>query len=70
MTIEDSLAFGNGTLSDGSQAGSGDRNGYQLGGEHIAVNHAVRRSIAYDNGWSHASDGRLVVTFGGKQVTR
>ncbi|GGZ29337.1 carbohydrate-binding protein [Streptomyces poonensis] len=148
VTIEDSLAFENGTLSDGSQAGSGDRNGYKLGGEDIAVNHVVRRSIAYDNGkhgftynsnpgrmtisdnisigneqrnfnfdagtsvfrnntscdsgsndrvigdadstnqfwsgsdgsrcsaysgalgWSYASDGRLVVTFGGKQVTQ
>jgi hypothetical protein len=50
VTIEDSLAFDNGTLSDGSQAGNGDRNGYKLGGEDIAVNHVVRRSIAYDNG--------------------
>ncbi|MFE9623989.1 carbohydrate-binding protein [Streptomyces sp. NPDC006527] len=50
VTIEDSLAYDNGTLSDGSQAGSGDRNGYKLGGEDIAVNHVVRRSIAYDNG--------------------
>ncbi|MCF1598124.1 carbohydrate-binding protein [Streptomyces muensis] len=50
VTIEDSLAYENGTLSDGSQAGNGDRNGYKLGGEDIAVNHVVRRSIAYDNG--------------------
>ncbi|WP_159770360.1 carbohydrate-binding protein [Streptomyces sp. HM190] len=50
VTIEDSLAFENGTLSDGSQAGNGDRNGYKLGGDDIAVNHIVRRSIAYDNG--------------------
>ncbi|MBC9712771.1 carbohydrate-binding protein [Streptomyces sp. TRM66268-LWL] len=50
VTIEDSLAFGNGTLSDGSQAGAGDRNGYKLGGEDIPVNHIVRRSIAYNNG--------------------
>jgi pectate disaccharide-lyase len=50
VTIEDSLAFENGTLSDGSQAGNGDRNGYKLGGDDIAVNHVVRRSIAYDNG--------------------
>ncbi|MEV5316689.1 carbohydrate-binding protein [Streptomyces sp. NPDC052687] len=150
VTIEDSLAYENGTLSDGSQAGNGDRNGYKLGGEDIAVNHVIRRSIAYDNGkhgftynsnpgsmtvsdnvsvdnaqrnfnfdagtsvfrgntscrsssgtndriignadatnqfwsgtngsrcsaysgglnWSYASDGRLVVTFGGNQVTR
>ncbi|KOU58863.1 silent information regulator protein Sir2 [Streptomyces sp. MMG1533] len=50
VTIEDSLAYENGTLSDGSQAGNGDRNGYKLGGEDIAVNHVIRRSIAYDNG--------------------
>ncbi|BBH67453.1 hypothetical protein ACTI_41380 [Actinoplanes sp. OR16] len=50
VTIEDSLAYNNGTLTDGSQAGNGDRNGYKLGGEDIAVNHVVRRSIAYKNG--------------------
>lgn len=50
VTIEDSLAYENGTLSDGTQNSSGDRNGYKLGGEDIKVNHVVRRSIAYDNG--------------------
>ncbi|MCQ4213346.1 carbohydrate-binding protein [Streptomyces longispororuber] len=50
VTVEDSLAYGNGTLSDGSQAGNGDRNGYKLGGEDIAVNHVVRRSFAVKNG--------------------
>ena len=50
VTIEDSLAYDNGTLSNGGQAGNGDRNGYKLGGEDIAVNHIVRRSIAYQNG--------------------
>ena len=50
VTIEDSLSYDNGTLSDGSQAGNGDRNGYKLGGDDIAVNHVVRRSIAYHNG--------------------
>jgi hypothetical protein len=50
VTIEDSLAYENGTLSDGSQAGNGDRNGYKLGGDDIAVDHIVRRSIAYQNG--------------------
>ncbi|MFD9043502.1 carbohydrate-binding protein [Streptomyces bottropensis] len=50
VTIEDSLSYENGTLTDGSQAGNGDRNGYKLGGDDIAVNHVVRRSIAYDNG--------------------
>lgn len=50
VTIEDSLAYDNGTLSDGSQAGNGDRNGYKLGGEDIKIDHVVRRSIAYHNG--------------------
>ncbi|OLF10681.1 silent information regulator protein Sir2 [Actinophytocola xinjiangensis] len=50
VTIEDSLALDNGTLSDGSQAGNGDRNGYKLGGEDIGVNHVIRRSIAHGNG--------------------
>ena len=50
VTIEDSLSYENGTLSDGSQAGSGDRNGYKLGGEDIGVDHVVTGSIAYHNG--------------------
>ncbi|SNY54233.1 family 16 glycoside hydrolase [Paractinoplanes atraurantiacus] len=50
VTIEDSLSYNNGTLSDGSQAGAGDRNGYKLGGEDIGVNHTIRRNIAYRNG--------------------
>ncbi|MFC7876813.1 polysaccharide lyase family 1 protein [Isoptericola sp. NPDC057391] len=50
VTIEHSLAYENGTLSDGSQAGSGDRNGYKLGGEDIGVDHVVRDSFAVDNG--------------------
>ncbi|WP_017558579.1 right-handed parallel beta-helix repeat-containing protein [Nocardiopsis baichengensis] len=50
VTIEDSLALENGTLSDGSQAGDGDRNGYKLGGEDIGVDHTVTGNIAYDNG--------------------
>jgi hypothetical protein len=50
VTVEDSLAYGNGTLSDGSQAGDGDRNGFKLGGEDIGVDHVIRGNIAYDNG--------------------
>ncbi|MEU5613559.1 right-handed parallel beta-helix repeat-containing protein [Streptomyces sparsogenes] len=50
VTIEDSLSYDNGTLSDGTQNSSGDRNGYKLGGEDIKVNHVIRRSIAYHNG--------------------
>ncbi|MGW7054213.1 carbohydrate-binding protein [Streptomyces sp. NPDC054887] len=50
VTIEDSLAHDNGTLSDGTVNSNGDRNGYKLGGEDIKVNHVVRRSIAHHNG--------------------
>ncbi|MGV9454663.1 carbohydrate-binding protein [Streptomyces sp. NPDC003635] len=50
VTVEDSLSFDNGTLSDGSQAGNGDRNGYKLGGEDVPINHVVRRSFAVGNG--------------------
>jgi hypothetical protein len=50
VTIEDSLAYNNGTLTNGGQASNGDRNGFKLGGEDIAVNHVVRRTIAYRNG--------------------
>jgi hypothetical protein len=50
VTIEDSLSYDNGTLSDGTVNSNGDRNGYKLGGDRIAVNHVVRRSIAFHNG--------------------
>ncbi|SES33083.1 RICIN domain-containing protein [Lentzea albida] len=50
VTIEDSLAYENGTLSNGGQAGNGDRNGFKLGGEDIGVDHTITRTIAYDNG--------------------
>ncbi|MET9592826.1 right-handed parallel beta-helix repeat-containing protein [Streptomyces sp. NPDC006516] len=50
VTIEDSLAYDNGTLSDGTVNSDGDRNGYKLGGDGIKVDHIVRRNIAYDNG--------------------
>lgn len=50
VTIEDSIAYNNGTLSDGTTAGNGDRNGFKLGGEDIAVNHIIRRNLAYNNG--------------------
>ncbi|MFD9303369.1 carbohydrate-binding protein [Streptomyces sp. NPDC060048] len=50
VTIEDSLSYRNGTLSDGTVNSNGDRNGYKLGGEDIPVNHVIRRSIAHENG--------------------
>jgi hypothetical protein len=50
VTIEFSLSYNNGTLSDGSQSGNGDRNGFKLGGDDIAVNHIAQHDIAYHNG--------------------
>jgi hypothetical protein len=50
VTIQDSLSYNNGTLTDGTVNTNGDRNGYKLGGEDIGVNHIVQRSIAYHNG--------------------
>jgi hypothetical protein len=50
VTLEHTLAYDNGTLSDGSQAGNGDRNGYKLGGDDIAVDHTITGSIAVNNG--------------------
>lgn len=50
VTIEDSLAYENGTLSDGSQAGNGDKNGFKLGGEDIGVDHIFEGNFAVDNG--------------------
>ncbi|MEV5605850.1 right-handed parallel beta-helix repeat-containing protein [Streptomyces sp. NPDC052299] len=50
VTIEDSLSYDNGTLSDGTVNEDGDRNGFKLGGDGIEVDHVVRRNIAYNNG--------------------
>lgn len=50
VTIEYSLSYTNGTLSNGTVNANGDRNGYKLGGDGIAVDHVVRHSIAYKNG--------------------
>jgi hypothetical protein len=66
VTIEYSLSYNNGTLSDGSQSGNGDRNGYKLGGDDIAVNHVVQHNIAYHNGHHgftyNSNPGTMAVT--------
>src|SRR5690606_23452376 len=49
VIIEDSIAYANGMLTDGT-VGSGDKNGFKLGGEGIHVPHVIRNSIAFDNG--------------------
>ncbi|WP_236291997.1 S-layer homology domain-containing protein [Paenibacillus allorhizoplanae] len=49
VTIEDSIAYNNGTLTNG-RVGEGDKNGFKLGGEGIHVPHIIRNSIAFGNG--------------------
>ncbi|MEV7686503.1 right-handed parallel beta-helix repeat-containing protein [Streptomyces bungoensis] len=66
VTIEYSLSYTNGTLSDGTQNKNGDRNGYKLGGDDIAVDHVVRHDIAYNNGHHgftyNSNPGRMTVS--------
>ncbi|CAG7614187.1 cellulose-binding domain-containing protein [Actinacidiphila bryophytorum] len=50
VTIENSLSYSQGTLSDGSGSSNGDKNGFKLGGDGIPVNHIFRNNIAYGNG--------------------
>jgi hypothetical protein len=55
VTIEDSLAYENGTLSNGGQAGNGDRNGYNLGSMTISDNVSIdntERNFNFDGGSS------------------
>ncbi|WP_240689469.1 bacterial Ig-like domain-containing protein [Ammoniphilus sp. YIM 78166] len=49
VLIEDSIAYNNGFLTDGT-VGSGDKNGFKLGGEGIHVPHVIQNSIAFGNG--------------------
>jgi len=50
VTIDQCFAYSNGTLTDGTTNDSGDRNGFKLGGDDIAVAHVVTRSVAFKNG--------------------
>jgi len=50
ITLENCIAHSNGTLTTGGTSGNGDKNGFKLGGEDIAVNHIVRRCVAFANG--------------------
>ena len=50
VTIEHCISYENGTLSNGTTHGSGDRNGYKLGGEDIPVDHVFRYNLSYNNG--------------------
>ena len=49
VLIEGCIAYDNGFLSDGT-VGRGDKNGFKLGGEGIAVPHLIRNSLAFGNG--------------------
>ncbi|MCI9844821.1 InlB B-repeat-containing protein [Flavobacterium pectinovorum] len=50
ILFENCVAYNNGTLSTSSTSGTGDKNGFKLGGEGIPVNHIVRRCVAFGNG--------------------
>ncbi|MEH0153121.1 T9SS type A sorting domain-containing protein [Limibacter armeniacum] len=50
ILLEDCIAHNNGTLSDGSTSGGGDKNGFKLGSSSNTVNHTVLRCIAFNNG--------------------
>ncbi|TCL71648.1 Ig-like protein group 3 [Hydrogenispora ethanolica] len=49
VLIEGCIAYANGALTDGT-VGRGDKNGFKLGGEGIAVPHVIRNSLAFGNG--------------------
>lgn len=66
VTLEGCVSYGNGVLSDGSSSGSGDKNGFKLGGSGIAVAHIVRRCVAFNNGHHGFTDndnpGAMTIT--------
>ncbi len=49
VVIENCIAYNGGVLTNG-YVGKGDKNGFKLGGEGIAVPHIIRNSIAFGNG--------------------
>ncbi|MCF6401275.1 T9SS type A sorting domain-containing protein [Chitinophaga filiformis] len=56
VTLENCVSYSNGTLSNGSTSGNGDKNGFKLGGSGIAVNHIIRRCVAFNNGHHGITD--------------
>ncbi|KHF40549.1 bacterial Ig-like domain-containing protein [Halalkalibacter okhensis] len=50
VTIENSLAFNNGRLTNGYEGNAG-KNGFKLGGEGVHVPHIIKNSIAFGNGY-------------------
>ncbi len=73
VLIENSAAFNNGRLTDGT-VGAGDKNGFKLGGEGILVPHTIRDSIAFGNGaygfTSNSNPGVIAVNNIGFNNTR
>jgi len=49
VIIDSCITYENGTLTNGT-AGKGDKNGFKLGGEGVAVPHIIKNSIAFNNG--------------------
>ncbi len=47
VTIKNSVAYGNGYLEDGTDAGNG--NGFKLGGDGLSGKHVLENCIAFDN---------------------
>lgn len=50
VVFENCIAHNNGTLTDGSTSGGGDKNGFKLGSSAHNINHELRRCIAFNNG--------------------
>lgn len=50
ILFENCIAHNNGTLTDGSTSGGGDKNGFKLGSSAHNIDHELRRCIAYNNG--------------------
>ena len=66
VLIENCIAYNNGTLSNGTTSANGDKNGFKLGGSGVAVQHTIRRCIAFNNGHHGFTDnnnpGPITVT--------
>jgi hypothetical protein len=66
VLIENCIAYNNGVLTSGGTSGSGDKNGFKLGGSGVDVGHTIRRCIAFGNGQHGFTDnnnqGAMTVT--------
>ena len=49
VTIRNSIAFRNGSTTEGTFTANSDGNGFKLGGSKIAVSHVVENCIAFEN---------------------